>query len=148
VSHLDPEQVTADLNAVADYASKIPASNGKLYVAGFCWGGGQSFRFATHRTDLAAAFVFYGPPPPKDAMANITAPVYGFYAGNDARIGATLPAAREDMKAAGKTFEPVTYDGAGHGFMRAGEAPDASDANRQARLGAWARWKKLLGGSQ
>ena len=133
VSHLNPDQVTADLNAVADYANKIPASNGKLFVAGFCWGGGQSFRFATHRADLAAAFVFYGPPPAKEAMANITAPVYGFYAGNDARIGATLPDAREQMKAAGKTFEPVTYEGAGHGFMRAGEAPDASDANRRAR---------------
>jgi len=24
---------------------------------------------------------------------------------------------------AGKTYEPVVYDGAGHGFMRAGEAP-------------------------
>jgi carboxymethylenebutenolidase len=148
VSHLNPDQVTADLNTVADYANKIPASNGKLYVTGFCWGGGQSFRFATHRSNLAAAFVFYGPPPAKEAMANITAPVYGFYAGNDARIGATLPDAREQMKAAGKTFEPVTYDGAGHGFMRAGEAPDASDANRQARLDAWARWKKILGGGQ
>jgi carboxymethylenebutenolidase len=52
------------------------------------------------------------------------------------------------MKAAGKTFEPVTYKGAGHGFMRAGEAPDTSDANRQARIDAWARWKKILGGSQ
>jgi carboxymethylenebutenolidase len=148
VSHLNPDQVTADLNTVADYANKIPASNGKLYVTGFCWGGGQSFRFATHRSDLAAAFVFYGPPPAKEAMANITAPVYGFYAGNDARIGATLPDAREQMKAAGKTFEPVTYGGAGHGFMRAGEAPDASNANRQARLDAWARWKKILGGGQ
>jgi carboxymethylenebutenolidase len=78
-------------------------------------------------------------------MAAITAPVYGFYAGNDARIGATLPDTREQMKADGKTFEPVTYDGAGHGFMRAGEAPDASDANRQARIDAWAHWKKLLG---
>jgi carboxymethylenebutenolidase len=48
------------------------------------------------------------------------------------------------MKAAGKTFEPVTYDGAGHGFMRAGEAPDASEANRQARDTAWARWKKIM----
>jgi carboxymethylenebutenolidase len=146
VSHLNPDQVTADLNAVADYANKIPASNGKLFVVGFCWGGGQSFRFATHRADLAAAFVFYGPPPAKEAMASITAPVYGFYAEKDARIGATLPDAREQMKAAGKTFEPVTYTGAGHGFMRAGEAPDANDANRQARIDAWARWKKLLGG--
>ncbi len=148
VSHLNPDQVTADLNAVADYALKIPAANGKLFVTGFCWGGGQSFRFATHRADLTAAFVFYGPPPAKEAMAAITAPVYGFYAGNDARIGATVPDTREQMKAAGKTFEPVTYDGAGHGFMRAGEAPDASGANRQARMDAWARWKKLLGGGQ
>jgi carboxymethylenebutenolidase len=148
VSHLSPDQITADLNAVADYARTIPAFNGKLYVAGFCWGGGQSFRFATHRADLTAAFVFYGPPPPKEAMANITAPVYGFYAEKDARIDATLPDTREQMKAVRKTFEPVTYKGAGHGFMRAGEAPDASDANRQARIDAWARWKKLLASGQ
>src|SRR5208337_85727 len=99
VSHLNPDQVTADLNAAADYANKIPASNGKLFVVGFCWGGGQSFRFATHRTDLAAAFVFYGQPPAKEAMASITAPVYGFYAENGARIGAMIPEARENMKA-------------------------------------------------
>ena len=144
VSHLNPDQITADLNAVADYALKIPAANGKLFVAGFCWGGGQSFRFATNRGDLAAAFVFYGPPPQTDAMARIKAPVYGFYAGNDARIGATIPDTREQMKAAGKTFDPVTYDGAGHGFMRAGKAADASEANRKAREDSWARWKSLL----
>ncbi|HET6199661.1 MAG TPA: dienelactone hydrolase family protein, partial [Candidatus Acidoferrales bacterium] len=144
VSHLNPDQITADLNAVADYALKLPASNGKLFVAGFCWGGGQSFRFATNRSDLAAAFVFYGGPPAADAMARINAPVYGFYAGNDARIGATIPDAIQEMKAAGKKYEPVTYDGAGHGFMRAGEAPDATPANAKARDDAWARWKKLM----
>jgi carboxymethylenebutenolidase len=148
VSHLDPDQVTADLNAAADYALKLPASNGKLFVVGFCWGGGQSFRFATNRPDLSAAFVFYGPPPAKDAMARIKAPVYGFFAGNDARIGAMIPDAIEQMKAAGKPFEPVTYDGAGHGFMRAGEAPDASDANKKARDDAWVRWKALLAKNQ
>ena len=144
VSHLNPEQVTADLNALADYALKIPAANGKLFVTGFCWGGGQSFRFATNRSDLAAAFVFYGPPPDKDTMKRIQAPVYGFYAGNDARIDATLPAAREQMKAAGKVYDPVVYEGAGHGFMRAGEAPDANEANRKARAEAWERWKSIL----
>ena len=77
-------------------------------------------------------------------MARVKAPVYGFYAGDDARIGATLPEAIQNMKAAGKTFEPVTYEGAGHGFMRAGEAPDASEPNRKARTEAWARWKSLL----
>ncbi|HTT34239.1 MAG TPA: dienelactone hydrolase family protein [Methylomirabilota bacterium] len=144
VSKLNPDQVTADLNAAADYGLKLPASSGKLFVAGFCWGGSQTFRFATNRADLAAAFVFYGGPPEKDAMARIKAPVYGFYAEKDARIGATVPDSITNMKAAGKTFEPVTYDGAGHGFMRAGEAPDASDANKKARSDAWERWKRLM----
>ena len=57
VSKLNPDQVTADLNAAADFGKKLPAANGKLYVAGFCWGGGQTFRFATNRGDLSAAFV-------------------------------------------------------------------------------------------
>jgi len=145
IGKLNPDQITADLNAVADYALKLPASSGKLFVGGFCWGGGQTFRFATNRDDLAAAFVFYGGPPDKDSMARIKAPVYGFYAGNDARIDATIPDTIAQMKAAGKSYEPVTYDGAGHGFMRAGEAPDTSDANKKARNDAWARWKSLLG---
>lgn len=142
IRDLPPDQITADLNAVADYVSKLPASNGKVAVAGFCWGGGQSFRFATNRPSLAAAFVFYGPPP--DSVSSINAPVYGFYGGNDARIDATIPKTEEMMRAAGKKYEPVTYDGAGHGFMRAGEAPDASDANRKAHDEAWVRWKSLL----
>jgi carboxymethylenebutenolidase len=144
VSKLNPDQVTADLNAAADFGLKLPAANGKLYVVGFCWGGAQSFRFATNRADLSAAFVFYGAPPSAEAMAHIRTPVYGFYAGNDARIDATIPDTASAMKAADKTYDPVTYDGAGHGFMRAGEAPDASDANKKARDDAWKRWKSLL----
>jgi carboxymethylenebutenolidase len=108
VSGLSADQVTADLDAAADYAKKIPSANGKLFVAGFCWGGGKSFAFATHRHDLSAAFVFYGPPPPD--VTTITAPVYGFYAGNDARISATIPATTEAMKTAGKKYEPNLAD--------------------------------------
>ena len=144
VSMLPPEQVTADLNAAADYAAKIPAGNGKVVVAGFCWGGGQSFRFATNNKDVKAAFVFYGTPPNGDDMAKITCPVYGFYGGNDARVTATVPKATEQIKAAGKIYEPVIYDGAGHGFMRAGEAPDANAANKKARAEALQRWLDLL----
>jgi carboxymethylenebutenolidase len=144
VSHLNPDQVTADLNAAADYGLKLPAAQNKLFVAGFCWGGGQTFRFATNRSDLSAALVFYGPPPPKDAMARIKAPVYGFYGGNDARIDATIPSATENMKSLGKTYDPVTYEGAGHGFMRGGEAPDAKPADVKARTEAWQRLKKIL----
>ena len=144
IGHLDPDQITADLNAVADYGLKLPAATEKLFVAGFCWGGGQTFRFATNRPDIAAALVFYGPPPDKDAMSRIKAPVYGFYAGLDARIGATVPDTIEKMKQFGKTYEPVTYEGAGHGFMRAGEAPDATEGNAKARTDAWVRVKEIL----
>jgi len=148
VSHLDPGQVTADLAAVADYGKRLPASSSKVFVVGFCWGGGQSFRFATNRPDLSAAFVFYGGPPEPAAMMRIAAPVYAFYAGNDARVDATIPLATANMKAAGKVYEPVTYDGAGHGFMRAGEAPDASEANQKARADSWVRLKALLAKSE
>ncbi len=142
VSGLDAAVVNADLDAAADYAKTIPAANGKIAVTGFCWGGGKSFAFAAHRKDLSAAFVFYGPGP--SDVTTVTAPVYGFYAGNDARIGATIPATTEAMKAAGKKYEPVTYDGAGHGFMRAGEAPDASPANKAARDQGFARMVTLV----
>jgi carboxymethylenebutenolidase len=146
VSMLDAAVVTADLDATANYAKKLPASNGKLAVTGFCWGGSNSFAFATHRKDLSAAFVFYGTGPKPEAIASITAPVYGFYAGNDARVGATVPATTEAMKAAGKKYEPVTYEGAGHGFMRAGEAPDASPENKKAREEGFKRMTALLKG--
>lgn len=147
VSGLDPAVVTADLNATADYALKFPAANGKLAVAGFCWGGGQSFRFATQRKNLSAAFVFYGPPPPADAFKNISAPVYGFYAGNDARITATVPTTKDAMTAASKSYDPVVYDGAGHGFMRAGEDPtNTNAANTTARTEGLKRLEKLLKG--
>ena len=145
VSALKSSRIFPDLDAAADYVTKLPASNGSLAVCGFCWGGGWSFGYANHNPKLKAAFVFYGPgPESKDDGANIQCPVYGFYAENDARIGATIPQTSEVMKSLGKTYEPVTYKGAGHGFMRAGEAPDASPANGKAHDDAWKRWKTLL----
>ena len=145
VSALQNMQIFSDLDAAADYAMKMPASNGKLAVTGFCWGGGKSFAYANHNPYLKAAFVFYGPGPESAAdAARIACPVYGFYGEDDARINAMIPQTKEIMQKAGKTFEPIIYPGAGHGFMRAGEAPDASEANRKARDAAWERWKSLL----
>jgi carboxymethylenebutenolidase len=176
---LPPEQITADLNATAEYVGKLPASNGKLAVGGFCWGGTQTFRYATNNPSLKAAFVFYGDAPltgtppalpvDKAALAKISAPVYGFYAGNDARINASVPATVDAMKELKKTYEVVTYEGAGHGFMRSGDAPEpaapaskgdpeadktakatydtavtAYKANKKARDEAWIRWKAIL----
>jgi carboxymethylenebutenolidase len=146
ISGLPADQITADLKAVAAYVSKLPACNGKVVVAGFCWGGAQTFRFATNNKDIKAAFSFYGSMPESDEdIARINCPVYGFYGGNDARINASIPRATEQMKKAGKTYEPVIYEGAGHGFMRAGEDPnDKNPANKKARNEAWDRWKAAL----
>ncbi len=142
---LDQDEVTADLHAVADYAKKLPAGDGTLAVAGFCWGGRQTFHFATQRHDLAAAFPFYGTAPEEaELLQAIACPVYGSYGGNDERVNATLDATGRAMKAAGKTYEPVVYEGAGHGFMRSGEATDASPENRKARDEAWQRWLAIL----
>ncbi len=141
---LDAAQVSADLNATADYVTKLEACNGKLSVAGFCWGGSQTFAYAAQRKGLKAAFVFYGSAPKDETLAKIECPVYGFYGENDSRITATVAATAETMKKLGKTFEPVTFVGAGHGFMRAGGALDASEANKTARADAWKRLKTLL----
>jgi carboxymethylenebutenolidase len=145
ISSLKPDQITADLNAVVDYAAGLPSCNGKVAVGGFCWGGTQTFRFATNNKKIKAGFAFYGSGPEKEEeIQRIECPVYGFYGGNDNRVNATIPKSKELMKKAGKKYEPVIYDGAGHGFMRAGEAPDANEANKKAREDGWNRWKELL----
>ncbi|UCF88961.1 MAG: dienelactone hydrolase family protein [bacterium] len=142
---LAPEQITADLAAVADYVTGLPAASGKLAIAGFCWGGSQTFRFATDRQGLTAAFVFYGTgPEDAGAYGRITAPVYGFYGGDDARVNQTVPASAEEMKKAGKTYETVTYDGAGHAFMRTGEDESPKEANKKAMEQSWVRWLGIL----
>lgn len=140
---LDSDQVTADLTAVADYVRHLPAANGEVVVAGFCWGGSQSFRFATNYPDLEAAFVFYGTAP-GEGLDRITAPVYGFYGGNDARVGATVGTTAEQMIALDKSYAPVLYDDAGHGFMRRGEDENASEADATAMREGWARWLDLI----
>jgi len=143
IGKLPPDQITADLSAAVDYCRSLPACNGKVCVVGFSWGGSQSFRFATNRKDLSAAFVFYGGGPAAEAIATIQAPVYGFYAGNDARINGTIPQTQEQMKAAGKFYETVIYDGAAHGFMRSGDQPSPPEADKKARDAAWVKLKAL-----
>lgn len=145
ISALPKEQVQADLDAASAYALKLPAANGTLAVCGFCWGGGWAFDYATMNTKLKAAYSFYGTAiGDPEKVKNIPCPVYGFYAEKDERVNATIPKAEEAMKAAGKKYEPVTYQGSGHGFMRDGESPTGTPENKKARDDAWARWKTLL----
>ena len=142
VSALDPKEIVRRLNAVASYATKLPAATGKFGVVGFCWGGGISFLYATEQPKLGASVVFYGVSPATDALARIKAPVLGLYGGDDARIGATVPAAQAEMKRLGKRYEVESYAGAGHAFMRQQDA--RAGANLRAAEQAWPRAVEFL----
>jgi carboxymethylenebutenolidase len=136
-SGLQPAEVVARLNAVADWATRLPAATSKFGVVGYCWGGGISFRYATEQPNLGAAVVYYGVSPETQALARVRAPVLGLYGGDDARVNATVPAAQEEMKRLGKRYEVEFYDGAGHAFLRQQDARDG--ANLRAAQNGWAR---------
>jgi carboxymethylenebutenolidase len=144
IQGLPQAQIDADLDAAVAHVRRLDACSGKVVVGGFCWGGAKTFLYATHNPGIAAGLVFYGSGPDAAAVPRIKAPIYGFYAENDARINAGLPATEQAMKAAQRLFEPVTFPGAGHGFMRAGEDPAGSEANKRARTEAWTRLKAIL----
>lgn len=143
IYQLESDQVMSDLAAVQDYIAAVPASSGSVVVAGFCWGGAQTFNYATESTGIAAALVFYGSPP-ESGYSEIEAPVYGFYGENDERINATIPETQERMAEHGKVFEAVVYGGAGHAFMRQGDDPEGSDEAKAARDEAFERVRDIL----
>lgn len=133
---LTPETVADRLNAVRDYALKLPAANGKAGSVGFCWGGTTSFAYAVAQPKLDAAVVYYGTSPSDAAAyAKIAAPVLGLYGGDDARVDATIPTAEAEMKKLGKRYTPRVFEGAGHGFLRQLAGKDG--ANRKAAEQAW-----------
>jgi carboxymethylenebutenolidase len=141
IQALTPADVKARLDAAMEYGKKLPASNGKTGVVGFCWGGARSFGYAAAQPALNAAVVYYGDAPGasdgtiETQLANVKAPVLGLYAGNDARIGATVPPTEAAMKKLGKSYEVHTYEGAGHGFM--GSQAGAGGANLKAARESW-----------
>ena len=142
VQSITPEEATKALDAVREYGMKLPASNGKTATIGFCWGGKQSFAYAVHQPELSAAVVYYGTSPSDDALKNVTAPVLGHYGSDDARVNKTIEPAQAAMKAAGKTYIPHIYEGAGHGFLRQQDGKDG--ANLKAAQQAWPETVKFI----
>lgn len=142
---LDPAQVQSDLEAAALYAKSIEAGNGKLATMGFCWGGAQSFAFATQSDMADTIMVFYGTSPEDPSVYdNIEAPVYGFYGGADERVNATIDRAETAMSTNEAPFDYQMYKGAGHAFMRLGEDPEGTIENQTARKEAWERVQTIL----
>ena len=142
IQALTDEEMTARLNAAMEYGKKLPASNGKTAIIGFCWGGTRSWQYAINQPNLNASIVYYGSPTgatattaPEENLAKIKAPVIGFYGGSDARINQALPPIEAAMQKLGKSYEKHIYEGAGHGFM--GSQAGGAGANLKAAEQAW-----------
>ena len=142
VALLGADSITADLYAAYHYVNKLGAvKKDHVGVIGFCWGGGQSFRFATNNPELKAAVVCYGQAPDSSALHRIKAKVLGVYGEGDARINTQLPMVMDQMKRLGKSFSADSYPGTGHGFLKPGRK--GSDTEQPER--AWARILAFFG---
>ena len=139
---LAPEEADARLDAVREYALRLPAAKAKSATIGFCWGGGRSFAYAASRPTLSAGVVYYGSAPEGDALAALKVPVLGLYGGDDARISSTVDATAAAIAKAGGRYEHEVFDGAGHGFLRDQAGRDG--ANAAATLKAWPRTLAFL----
>jgi carboxymethylenebutenolidase len=138
VMALGRDEVKTRLDAVREYAVKLPSANGKSATVGFCWGGSTSFAYAASQPALSAAVVYYGTAPADPAaLSAIKAPVAGFYGGDDARVTTTVEGTKAEMAKLGKVYETAVFEGAGHGFLRQQEGRDG--ANLKASEQAWPR---------
>src|SRR5438046_7546202 len=127
IAGLNPDTLTLDLDATVAYLKTLKAvQRDRIGVIGFCWGGGQSFRYATNNPALRAFVVCYGPGPDAAAIARIRARGLGVYAENDARIDAGLADVAAAVQQYAKDYRYTVYPGVGHGFRRSRSQPEAA----------------------
>lgn len=135
IQTLDMDDVHRQISAVARYAMGRPAAAARYGIVGFCWGGAVSFEHAVRSPNMGASVVYYGTSPAPARLASVRAPVLGLYGSDDARVNATVPPADSAMKALGKTYRPIFYEGAGHGFLRQQDGREGK--NLAAARAAW-----------
>jgi carboxymethylenebutenolidase len=132
---LQAADVHRQLAAVGQYGMALPAAEKSYGTVGFCWGGGTSFAHAVASpAGLGASVVYYGTSPADSLLSRVKVPVLGLYAGDDARVNATVPPAEAVMRELGKRYETHTFAGAGHGFLRQQDGKEGANlaASRQA----------------
>lgn len=142
---LDQGKLRIDMLNSAKFLKAHAASNGKLGVTGFCWGGSTTnWLAATLGADMMAGVPYYGAAAETASVPNIKAALLIQYAESDERINAMWPAYEAALKAAGVRYEMHTYPGTQHGFHN-NSTPRYNEAN--AKL-SWdrtvAHFKKYL----
>lgn len=156
--------------AAANYAMMLPSAQQSYAVIGYCWGGQTTFMHAVHGgvKGFVGGVAYYGLPyitggtpatattaavPASvnaDSIARIQVPIMLLNGSKDARIAAAMPALDSMMRAMGKTYVGVNYEGAVHGFLRAQGDPKAQRdeaeeaANLAATRDAWPRTVTFL----
>ena len=144
--------------ASARYAMSQPSAAPRYAVIGYCWGGSTVWAHAVNggTTGYSGGVAYYGLPymdgavPNRDSLAKITKPLMLLSGSKDARIGAAMPAVDSTMKALGKSYLGINYQGAIHGFLRAQNdpKPQRDEAEEQANLtatkDAWPRTLEFL----
>jgi carboxymethylenebutenolidase len=142
---LDPAQSIANGQSALQFLNKLPTSNGKLGVIGFCWGGGLANQLAVHTADLDAAISFYGMAPDLALVPQIKAFVMLQYASEDERINAGRAAYESALTKDKIAFESYTYEGVQHAFNN---DTNVARYNKPAADLAWQRsmdlFKRLL----
>jgi carboxymethylenebutenolidase len=136
IRDLDQAEVQRRLEAVGRFGMSLPAALPRYGIVGFCWGGSASFSHAVRSpSGLGGAVVYYGSSPATASLSTVRVPVLGLYAGDDARVNSTVPAADSALKSLGRTFTYRMFDGAGHGFLRQQDGREG--ANMRASVEAW-----------
>lgn len=143
---LDADAVNAELDVAYAYLNGLPAvRKDQIATIGFCWGGGRSFRYATHNPKLRAAVICYGPAPDSTLLPGINARLLGVYGEDDARINAALPDVERQLTAARVRFKDRIYPGTGHGFLKPGRKGSDTPAVDQAWDDVLAFYRDAIG---
>jgi len=117
LNRISHAEVLDRIRVARDHALKLPVSNGRLGVTGFCMGGGLAWEAAAEIESVNASVVFYGTPPPEAVMARIKAPVSAFFGANDLGLAPRVAPATAEMKRLGKQFSVQVYPEATHVFL-------------------------------
>lgn len=126
---LNADTLTRDLNATFAYLQTLQSVRGdRIGVIGFCWGGAQSFRYATNNPKLGAFVVCYGSGPDTAALGRIKASGLGVYGENDARINSALPDLAAAVRRARVDYQYHVWGGVGHAFLQTREKPEVADS--------------------
>lgn len=157
VGKISDAQIIGDVRAAVTYLKARPASNDRVGLVGFCWGGNVAMLSAAEVPGLNASVCYYGrirtdksankPQSPLDLVPEMKAPLMGHFGALDNGIPVKdVEALRDALKEKGKTAEFHIYEKAGHAFNNDTRESYVADAAKESwsRTSAW--FEKYLKG--